>query len=644
MRESLLVQADHLVREKKYKEAIDLYKKIDCEYLVNKGIVAFNISLVEKKLAESKEKEIKEIDSEPTIESKEIIVTALEFARNSYREYLYKNNQLNSLVGKNLPRVSVVMTCFNAEDTIQESIESLLSQNYPNLEVIVCDDHSDDGSWNVLNDMARRCSGLRIIRNNHNYGTYLSKNRAIEKSTGEIILFQDSDDISHPERVLVQVLPLLENAKLMATRTKYLRYDECTGNIIPVAGLYSKFGLITVAVRKKAFSEIGFFDAVRRAGDDEWVQRMLFCYGNESMKNIDITLYLARLRSDSLVSDMISKSSDGSGVEQTSSIPRKQYVTIFKKRFEKNNKRYFYQAAFPPFPLRANMVYPETIKSLEHLSEKVCVSLCSIPSRVNFLETTLKSLEKQVDLIFLYLDKYDSVPQFILDNKKISIKRSQDEDIDYRDNAKFLAFNELKEKGQDFYYFTCDDDIEYPHDYVHTMIRALKHFDNKVIAGVHGVIVEEKPVKYFKRRFTYNFELDSLQNFRLVNNLGTGTVAFHSTVFSKIDPRIWSRGGMVDIFFSIECLKKSIPMVCIPRHADWLHSYEETKLTPTLFNEFNDKEPLIVDELRPLAPWGYSSILRTIQGIKGDLRERLNDAVPPFSDLISVTTSFPRYR
>ena len=161
---------------------------------------------------------------------------------------------------------------------------------------------------------------------------------------------------------------------------------------------------------------------------------------------------------------------------------------------------------------------------------------------------------------------------------------------------------------------------------------------------MHGVIVEEHPRSYFRRRFNFHFADNAIDSFRLVNNLGTGTVGFHSKLFPSIDPNKWARGGMVDIYFAIECKKNLIPMVCINRHSGWLVDLDETKSTPTLFHEFNEKEALITNELKLAAPWGYAGIDQVIEAQDPALREPFAKALPRFHRSVSVSTCFHRYR
>ena len=637
---SLFVQANRLLRCHEYEEAIGLYQRVRRSGGLPESIVDFNLEFARRKMALGAPSRSQ--PREPRLDEDGIAKrNAFRFAEESCAAYASISPPRSPTTA---PKVTVVLTCFNAEDTIEESIESILNQSYKNIEVIVCDDASSDRSWPILCAIQQRCSSVTVIRNNANYGTYLSKNRAIDLAGGEIILFQDADDISHPQRVAIQVAELLADASLIATRTKYLRYNEANEEIVPVANLYSKYGLITLAVWKRAFLEIGFFDAVRRAGDDEWFQRLAHLYGNSALKNIDVTLYLARLRAGSLVADMLTFGTDGSSVEQSSSPPRKAYVQQFRDRFGSHADKGYFRNAFPPFPLRADAAYPDTVQALTPLGEQVHAAICSIPARLDTLRRTIRSLQHQVDSILLYLDKYDEVPADLAENPKLSIFRSQDFSTDHRDNGKFIGYNGLAGRGAPFYYFTCDDDIEYPHDYVATMIRSLRGLDNRVVLGVHGVIVEENPRNYFRRRFNFHFTDNAIDSCRLVNNLGTGTVGFHSRAFSSIDPQRWPRGGMVDIFFAIECKKKLIPMVCIDRHSGWLIDLDESKSTPTLFREFKEKEALITTELKRAAPWGYSGIDQVMESQPPELRRRLSKALPRFHRSVSVSSCFHRYR
>jgi len=542
------------------------------------------------------------------------------------------------------PLVSIVMTTHNSVDTIESAIVSVLFQSWPNLEVVVCDDRSSDSTWKILCDLRdRHPKCLKIIKLECNVGTYLAKNVAIANSSGEYIFFQDSDDFSHPDRVRIQVLPLLNNSEIIATRTKYCRFKPSTGNIVPVNGYLSKFGLITLAVRRRAFSEIGYFEAVRKAGDDEWFQRLQHSYGKAAILNQDVTLYLAILRENSLANDIIKFNEDGS-VEQNSSIDRSEYVGIFQARFaDVEKRRSWYKSNFPIFPKRALDIYPHGISSFSYDNTPIYASVCSIPSRVVNLQNVVKRILPQVDHLFVYLDKFHEVPNFLLGNESITIVRSDHCEIDYRDNAKFLQYDRLKRESNSFYYITLDDDLDYPYDYVLTLIDRIELFNRSAVVGVHGVVLEDSPSGYFRRRFVYHFK-SSLPNPSLVNNLGTGTVAFHSDLFQSLDPRKWPTGGMVDIFFSLEAKKLLVPMVCIDRSAGWLCEQKMPVENPTLFNEFQKKDAQILEQIMPFAPWGYRSILAAVNNQPLESRVMLSKLLPVFGEQLRLGENIGRLR
>jgi hypothetical protein len=543
-----------------------------------------------------------------------------------------------------LPLVSVIMTAHNSAETIEHAVLSLINQSWPNLEIVVCDDRSTDATWGILRDMRRRSpSLLRIIRLEVNSGTYIAKNVAIAQARGEIILFQDSDDYSHPDRVKVQVLPLLADPELMATRTKYCRFSPASGRIIPVAGLTSRLGLITLAVRRRAFHEIGYFDAVRRAGDDEWFQRLAHLYGQHSILGLDVTLYLAELRPNSLIADMLTFNGDGS-VEQNTSAQRRAYVSQFRERFrDKTCTKDWYRTHFPPVPRNPVATYPASVAALAKRRCPVFASVCSIPVRQQQLEQVVERILPQVDHLHVYLDKYPAVPPFLKDNRAITVWRSQDQGRDHRDNAKFLPYDALKASCDQFYYVTVDDDLIYPMDFVGTLLANLDRFERRVVAGLHGVVYEEEPSGYFRRRFIHHFNLGT-HGPCLVNNLGTGTMAFHSDLFAVLNPRTWDMGGMVDIFMSIEARRAGAPMLCIERTDGWLQESRMPADNPTLFNEFSEKEALIVERLKPMVPWGYKGILDSVTRQDPPVRDALMRLMPKFPDAVSVKEVFGRLR
>lgn len=107
-----------------------------------------------------------------------------------------------------LPKVSILIPCYNAEQWIAQAIESALAQTYPNKEVIVVDDGSTDSSLEVIKTFKD------VIRweTQPNQGGNITRNRLLELSTGEWLQYLDSDDYLLPNKIEQQLSILSQEA------------------------------------------------------------------------------------------------------------------------------------------------------------------------------------------------------------------------------------------------------------------------------------------------------------------------------------------------------------------------------------------------------------------------------------------------
>ena len=99
------------------------------------------------------------------------------------------------------PLITIGITCYNAEDTISRAIESALKQNWPNLEIIIIDDHSTDNSVEKIKSQISGISSARLIESKKNGGAAKSRNQLINSAKGDYIVFFDDDDCSSHNRV-----------------------------------------------------------------------------------------------------------------------------------------------------------------------------------------------------------------------------------------------------------------------------------------------------------------------------------------------------------------------------------------------------------------------------------------------------------
>lgn len=107
-----------------------------------------------------------------------------------------------------MSRVTVGITCYDARDTIARAIASAAAQTWPDVEILVVDDCSTDGSAEVAEAALRAAPNGRLIRRAKNGGVAAARNTLLAEATGRWIAFFDDDDESAPERLAVQVARL----------------------------------------------------------------------------------------------------------------------------------------------------------------------------------------------------------------------------------------------------------------------------------------------------------------------------------------------------------------------------------------------------------------------------------------------------
>ena len=113
---------------------------------------------------------------------------------------------------ENNPLISVIMSVYNGEKYIKESIDSILQQTYKHFEFIIVDDHSLDNTNNILASILD--PRVKLIKNSQRIGQAMSLNKAIIKSKGKYIARQDHDDISAIDRLMNQVCLMEKNPKI----------------------------------------------------------------------------------------------------------------------------------------------------------------------------------------------------------------------------------------------------------------------------------------------------------------------------------------------------------------------------------------------------------------------------------------------
>lgn len=486
--------------------------------------------------------------------------------------------QTRSIQGSGYPLegqlVSILIPNFNNGDYVVRSINSALSQISVNVEVIVVDDGSTDNSWSIIKEAAAKDARVAAIPLRRNFGCYFARNVALMYARGEFVAFLDSDDLIHPKRMKRQVDLLNEKPDAVAALCQARRWSKDFKTKLNEKR-FAENGLL---FRRTLRDEIGFFDSVRFAGDSEFRIRIEKKYGKSSIIRHEDEFYFLRTLETSLTMSAGSEAYKvGDGEIVTVLSPnRQQYAEAFKEWHElayQDNSDFYI-----PFPLRKrafDLPSPE-MNASPVLGEKVFGTMATFPARSEVLKKTLPLILQQVDKLFIYLNNYTHIPDFLA-HEKIEAILGIEASGDLRDNGKFYKHHELTG-----FVFTFDDDIFYPTDYVQRHIVSQEMYGRRVVTGVHGVIYPQAKLGYMDGRTVLHFR--EKHDYRLVDSLGTGTTCFHS---SLLRPKIeqFKTAGVCDLWFATLCHEAGIPLLSIERPANWLVESDRAEQGPRLYDE-----------------------------------------------------------
>ena len=134
------------------------------------------------------------------------------------------------------PALSIGLAVRNGRDVIERCIELVLSQDFTDLELVVCDNASDDGTIEMLDDYARADSRIRLSANQVNIGSHENMRRVLEASRGTLFRWISADDWLEP-RCLSTCVRALENQDAIGVTTWFTihtpdgssRYEEYRG-------------------------------------------------------------------------------------------------------------------------------------------------------------------------------------------------------------------------------------------------------------------------------------------------------------------------------------------------------------------------------------------------------------------------------
>ena len=193
-------------------------------------------------------------------------------------------------------KVSIITVCYNSEATIEHTIKSVLGQSYTNIEYILIDGKSTDGTLDII---GKYKNSITTIVSEPDKGMYDAINKGIQLCSGELVAILNADDFYIDENVISDVMSKIEEEKAESLYADlYYVEEKDTSKVVRnwVSGKYNRKSFLygwmpphpSFFVRKRVYDQYGLFNLqLKSAADYELMLRFLY-------KNNVSTCYLPR--------------------------------------------------------------------------------------------------------------------------------------------------------------------------------------------------------------------------------------------------------------------------------------------------------------------------------------------------------------
>lgn len=220
--------------------------------------------------------------------------------------------------------VSVVLAVRDAANTLGMALDSLRGQTWRNVEILVVDDASTDGTADIIAEHARSDERVVPMRNTEVAGAYGARNTGIEAARGNYVTFHDADDWAHPRRIERQVAAL--DAGKVGSVCSHIRLNADGHLLAPRVFPLARINPILLMVQREVLVQWGGFDNVRLGGDSELLARIDALYGRDAVARIAEVLVIAGWSSSSLMG------SPDTGLKGNGAALRVAYVEAWRLR------------------------------------------------------------------------------------------------------------------------------------------------------------------------------------------------------------------------------------------------------------------------------------------------------------------------
>lgn len=452
------------------------------------------------------------------------------------------------------PLITIIMPAWNAEKTVRAAARSILEQTWHNLELLIVDDFSTDGTWAELQRLAAEDRRVRILRNAVNVGPYVSKNIALDLAQGAWITGHDADDWAHPQRLEQHMRALQQYANLPRASVTFMLRCEPDGMLdrfAPVSD-YSLDGVARDAAISCTYEarflkdRLGSWDCVRFGADSELSARTQVLIGEEYRRLPFISMLCMNLEG-SLTNNPVYGVTRSAGPSQV----RVAYSDAWRAWHKT-------LAAAPPAAQRLAFPPPTESRAFS-ASDKALVPRCNIlrnyalhtgrdpacheavtaicsSKRPYFAERVARMMEAQThqNLHLIYVAHGPGHDRIALRNAFARLKSVKVLELPDPDQPLGAALNLALDHCQTDLCAKIDDDDFYGPNYIRASLAALRYCGHENV----GIVGRERAYVYVEERDMTALRYSASHE----NSLRTRT--FGGTIF-------WSRNALTDQRFAL---------------------------------------------------------------------------------------------
>lgn len=303
-------------------------------------------------------------------------------------------------------RVSVIVPVHNGRRYIIRCVDSILCQLGSDMELIIVDDGSTDGTFNLLKETYAGEKKVVLVWNSVNMGCAAARNQGIKLSRGEFIGFCDSDDEWTEGMLEKQIanFALNSDSQIVFVGDKTILDDKSERTeLLAEYAKKDKIHLRNALVKKEVFETIGLFDeSMRRRSDKEWLIRAKSSGCKGCL--LDEPLYIRHIQDD--------------GLSATSSVGRERkrliidaFIRGIRRQYVDNECRYDVSILIPVF--NAGKYVKEAIescKSDKYSCELIIVDDGSTDDSLHVVSRLIKESARDMDFAGIAADGKEKLP------------------------------------------------------------------------------------------------------------------------------------------------------------------------------------------------------------------------------------------